>query len=96
MTQTITRRIAPLQSITTDNVTSSAMNNTGGSCYLTHEEAAAYLRVSSCTLYCWVSKGRIIPLKAGTRSLYRKADLDAFLEECRQEAAQKRKRKLDS
>ncbi len=85
-----------MQSITTENVTSSAVNNTGGSCYLTHEEAAAYLRVSSFTLYGWVSKGRINPLKAGTLSRYRKADLDAFLEECCQEAVQKRKRKLDS
>ncbi|MHB9073948.1 MAG: helix-turn-helix domain-containing protein [Desulfobaccales bacterium] len=56
----------------------------------THKEAAAFLRCSSPTLYGWVSKGMITPLKAGNLNLYRKSDLIRFLEECGQEAAQKR------
>jgi len=56
----------------------------------THKEAAAFLRCSSASVYCWVSRGIITPLKAGNLNLYRKADLIRFLEECGQEAAQKR------
>ena len=48
--------------------------------YLNHKEAAEYLGVSPATLYGWVYKGQITPLKAGGLNRYRAADLDAFLE----------------
>ena len=47
---------------------------------LTHKEAAAYLRVSTQTLYNWVSKGIIHADKFnGKHSCYRIAVLDAYL-----------------
>ena len=56
-----------------------------------------YLGVKVSSLYSLVSKGRIIPLKAGILNKYRAADLDAFLKECSKEAAEKRaKRKAEN
>ncbi len=64
--------------------------------YLSHKEAASYLGLKESSLYGLVSKGKIIPFKAGGLNKYRARDLDRFLEECGQEAAQKRKRKPDT
>ncbi|GAB5994624.1 hypothetical protein AE1304_40830 [Aeromonas enteropelogenes] len=48
---------------------------------LTRREAAAYLGLSEKTLGVWASNGRYeIPYyKLGNRTLYERADLDAFL-----------------
>lgn len=51
------------------------------STYLTREEAAAYLGVSSGTLARWASNGEGPTfLKVGRRTKYLSRDLDAFLE----------------
>ncbi|KLV40567.1 hypothetical protein SH16_02714 [Aeromonas caviae] len=48
---------------------------------LTRREAAAYLGLSEKTLGVWASNGRYeLPYyKLGNRTLYERADLDAFL-----------------
>jgi excisionase family DNA binding protein len=82
-----------LQDITDINV-GSGVNNVEGN-YLNHQEAARYLRASIPTLYTWVCQGRISPLKAGNLNLYRKVDLDKFLEECAHKAAAKKARRRE-
>ena len=48
--------------------------------FLTHKEAAAYLRVSTQTLYNWVSRDIIhVDKFNGKHSCYRRAVLDAYL-----------------
>jgi len=49
---------------------------------MTHEEAAAYLRIPAGSLYQWISRGRPAPrsVRLGRYRRYRKADLDAFIE----------------
>lgn len=48
---------------------------------LTRREAAAYLGLSEKTLGSWASSGRYeLPYyKIGTRTIYERADLDAFM-----------------
>jgi excisionase family DNA binding protein len=46
---------------------------------LTVDEAVHYLRISKNTLYGYTSKGRIPHIKQGKRLLFRKSQLDAWL-----------------
>ena len=46
---------------------------------LTAREAADYLRLSVGTLYNLVSKGRLLPGRAGNRLRFRRKDLDRYL-----------------
>lgn len=59
---------------------------------LTRPEAARYLRIKENTLAVWASTKRYdLPyVKVGRRVMYRRLDLDAFIERnlhCQQEAA---------
>jgi excisionase family DNA binding protein len=44
------------------------------------EEAAEYLRVNSQTIRRWVRQGRLRALWSGRQYVFRREDLDAFLE----------------
>jgi excisionase family DNA binding protein len=46
---------------------------------LTVDEAVHYLRISKNTIYGYTSKGRIPHIKQGKRLLFRKSQLDAWL-----------------
>ena len=50
-------------------------------------ETVRYLRTSRTTLYRLAAEGRLSPVKLRRRSLYRKADLDAFTASLAQRAA---------
>ena len=52
-------------------------------------DAAAYLGISSATLYNWVSMKRIAYVKVGARTFFAKGDLDAFIARHRVEAARR-------
>jgi excisionase family DNA binding protein len=47
---------------------------------LTVDEAVDYLRISKNTLYGYTSQGRIPHIKQGKRVLFRKSQLDAWLD----------------
>lgn len=47
--------------------------------WLTHEEAAAYLKISPDALYAHVDRGRIKPFKVGVQSRYTRPMLDKFV-----------------
>lgn len=47
---------------------------------LGHDEAAKYLRISSKTLYNWVSSEKIMVTKVGGTNKFRKTDLDNWLQ----------------
>lgn len=47
--------------------------------YLTPAEAADYLRCSKQRVYDLTSAGRLPVCKDGSRNLYRRADLDAYM-----------------
>jgi excisionase family DNA binding protein len=47
--------------------------------YLTPPEAAEYLRTSRQRIYDLTSQGRLPVCKDGSRNLYRRVDLDAYL-----------------
>lgn len=51
------------------------------------EEAADYLRCDKQRLYNLKSEGRVKSVKDGSRLLFRRADLDAYLEESTAKAA---------
>ncbi|MEW6234235.1 MAG: helix-turn-helix domain-containing protein [Candidatus Omnitrophota bacterium] len=53
---------------------------------LTHEEAAAYLGIASQTLYDYVSEQKIPFSKVGRKNLFRKSELDNWIEENRNSA----------
>ena len=46
---------------------------------LTHEEAAAYLRIRRSTLYKWVFEKKIAYVKVGSKLIFLKSDLDDYL-----------------
>jgi excisionase family DNA binding protein len=53
---------------------------------LTTEEAARYLRVSRRTLTRWIKEGKAPPsIKLPGRRLYKRSDLDRFIEERRED-----------
>jgi excisionase family DNA binding protein len=47
---------------------------------LTTKEAAELLRVSHWTISAWLSQGKLKRVKAGSRTLIAKTDLEAFLQ----------------
>ena len=47
--------------------------------YVTVAEAAKTLKVTRASIYNWVRKGKIKPLKAGNRTLFSKADIEAIV-----------------
>jgi excisionase family DNA binding protein len=49
--------------------------------YMNTEQAARYLACSHQRIYDLVSAGRLSAFKEGTRSLYRRDDLDALVQE---------------
>lgn len=49
--------------------------------YLDTDEAAAYLRSSKQRIYDLTSAGRLEPCRDGSRLLFHRAHLDAYLEE---------------
>jgi excisionase family DNA binding protein len=57
-------------------------NSTTANDHMTRNEAAEYLRLKTNTLARWATEGRndLPYFKAGNRVLYRKSDLDAWLE----------------
>jgi predicted DNA-binding transcriptional regulator AlpA len=61
------------------HVEDNSMESTGE--YLRVEQAAAYVGMSAASLYCYRSR-RVGPrsLKVGGRVLYRRADLDEWIE----------------
>jgi excisionase family DNA binding protein len=58
---------------------------------LTPEEVAERLRVSRPTVYAWLKMGRLQGLRAGKVWRIRPADLEAFLQPEREDAAPDRK-----
>ena len=49
--------------------------------YFTRKEAAQYLRLSPKTLANWAVTGKHLPFsRAGSRIIYRKQDIDLYLE----------------
>ncbi len=48
--------------------------------YITVAEAAKLLKVTKVCIYNWARKGIIKPLKAGNRTLFSKAEIEAKLE----------------
>ena len=50
---------------------------------LTEKDACAYLRVSKRNLYCWRMAGLVPYYKIGRAVRFRKAELDAALEQMR-------------
>lgn len=54
---------------------------------VTTKEAAELLRVSPWTISAWLSKGKLRRIKAGSRTLIAKADLEAFLQRGNTESA---------
>jgi excisionase family DNA binding protein len=51
---------------------------------MTLQELAAYLKIAEKTLYGYAQKGTLPGIKIGTAWRFRKADIDAWLEERRQ------------
>jgi excisionase family DNA binding protein len=51
---------------------------------LTLKELANYLKIAEKTLYGWSQKGKIPGIKMGSAWRFRKADIDAWVEEQRQ------------
>ena len=47
--------------------------------YVTVAEAAKALKVTRACIYNWIRKGVIKPLKAGNRTLFSKADIEAIV-----------------
>ncbi len=47
---------------------------------LTVEEAADYLRLSRATIYRLIREKKLRPVRAGGRTLFRRLELDDFLE----------------
>ena len=63
---------------------STSLDNTPPGAVLTIDGAAAYLSISKATLYTWRTRRAGYgprAIKAGGRLLYRRADLDAWLDE---------------
>lgn len=59
-------------------VAASVTSDTGG--YLDHDAAAAYIAAKPRRLYDLVSARQIPVYKDGSRNLYRRCDLDAYVE----------------
>lgn len=53
------------------------MNNNN---FLTALEAAEYLRVHINTLYRWIEEGKLAGYRPGDKWLFKKEDLDSFIE----------------
>ena len=47
---------------------------------MTRNEVAAALRVSMSTLWRWAKSGYLMPVKIGSKVLYRAADIDGILQ----------------
>ncbi|QOG06399.1 helix-turn-helix domain-containing protein [Aureimonas sp. OT7] len=45
-------------------------------------ETATYLRSSRTSLYRMIRRGDVKPIKLGGRTLFRRTDLDALIEQC--------------
>ena len=60
---------------------------------LTLQELSAYLKIAEKTLYGYAQKGKIPGIKLGAAWRFRKADIDAWLEEQRQLTHSSRKRR---
>ena len=48
--------------------------------YLRHKEAANFLNIRPKTLYKWCHEGKLKYYKVGSLNLYKRSDLEAFLE----------------
>ena len=44
------------------------------------DQLCAYLKISKSTAYIWAWSGKIAKIKAGSRLLFRKSDIDRWLE----------------
>ncbi len=56
--------------------------NVSASSVLSVDEAADYLRISKASLYRLFNSGSLKIAKVGGRTLVRRIDIDAFLQEC--------------
>jgi len=45
----------------------------------TREEACAYLRISIRRLHYWINEGKLIPVKVGLRTYFKKEALDNLI-----------------
>lgn len=51
-----------------------------GAKLLRHNDAANFLHISPKTLYKWCLQGKVKYYKAGSLNLYKRSDLEAFIE----------------
>lgn len=54
--------------------------------YLSKKEAAEFLRVSPWTISAWLTQKRLLRVKAGSRTLLLRSDLERFLRAGTEEA----------